>query len=92
MKIHIKSFANFREILGSDLDVDLDQGSTVGDLLHSLISSNPRLRSAILDDAGEIRDHVILMKNRKRIDRLEGVSTGLAEGDEVAILPPVAGG
>jgi sulfur-carrier protein len=92
MKIHIKSFANFRDILGRDFDVDLEHGSTVEDLLQNLVASNQRLKSAIFDDADKINEHVILMKNRKNIDRLEGLRTGLTEGDEVAILPPVTGG
>ena len=92
MKVHVKSFANFRYILGSDLDIDLEQGSTVEDLLQSLTYSHKGLKSAIFDDAGEIRDHVILLKNRKDIKHLEGLRTGLTEGDEVAILPPVTGG
>jgi len=32
------------------------------------------------------------MKNRKNINSLDGLETKLSEGDEVAILPPVAGG
>jgi molybdopterin converting factor small subunit len=32
------------------------------------------------------------MKNRKDVDSLEGLKTTLFEGDEVAILPPIAGG
>jgi molybdopterin converting factor small subunit len=32
------------------------------------------------------------MKNRKNINTLDGLNTQLAEGDEVDILPPVAGG
>lgn len=94
MKVHVRAFANFREILGGDLSVDLENGSTVGDLLESLCSSRQRqqLRSAIFDDAGRVREYVIIMKNRKDVSALRGLETVLEEGDEVAILPPVAGG
>ncbi|OPY51809.1 MAG: Small archaeal modifier protein 1 [Methanosaeta sp. PtaU1.Bin060] len=94
MKVHVRAFANFREILGGDLSVDLEKGSTVGDLLESLCSSRQRqqLRSAIFDDAGRVREYVIIMKNRKDVSALRGLETVLEEGDEVAILPPVAGG
>ncbi len=34
MKIHVKSFAYFRDILGKDLYVDLEQGSTVEDFFE----------------------------------------------------------
>ncbi|MDM7911906.1 MAG: MoaD family protein [Methanotrichaceae archaeon] len=92
MKIHVKAFASFRDILGKDLDVDLKEGSTVEDLLETLVCSRQSLKSAIFDEAGKIREYVILMKNRKDIDSLKGLGTELSEGDEVAILPPVAGG
>ncbi len=92
MKVHIRAFANFREILGRDFDMEIKEGSTTGDLLQSLISNHQNLRTAIFDEAGNIREYVIIMKNRKNIESLQGLRTILGEGDEVAILPPVAGG
>lgn len=92
MKVHVRAFANFREILGRDLSVDLKDESTVGDLLESLSGSRQQLRPAIFDESGQVREYVIIMKNRKDVSALQGLKTMLEEGDEVAILPPVAGG
>lgn len=92
MIIHVRSFASFRDILGKELSVELKDGSTVKDLLDDLIATRQRLKSAIFDESGKVREYVILMKNRKNIESLGGLDTELAEGDEVAILPPVAGG
>jgi molybdopterin synthase sulfur carrier subunit len=92
MIIHVRSFASFRDILGKELSVELKDGSTVKDLLDDLTSTRQRLKSAVFDESGKVREYVILMKNRKNIESLEGLDTELAEGDEVAILPPVAGG
>jgi sulfur-carrier protein len=92
MIVRVRSFASFRDILGKELNVELKEGSTVKDLLDALISTQNRLKSAVYDDSGKIREYVILMKNRKNIESLDGLDTELAEGDEVAILPPVAGG
>jgi len=92
MIIHVRSFASFRDILGKELSVELKEGSTVKDLLDDLISTRQRLKSAVFDESGKVREYVILMKNRKNIESLGGLDTELAEGDEVAILPPVAGG
>lgn len=92
MIIHVRSFASFRDILGKELSVELREGSTVKDLLDDLISTRRRLKSAVFDESGKVREYVILMKNRKNIESLDGLETVLAEGDEVAILPPVAGG
>lgn len=92
MIVHIKAFANFRDILGKDMDVEVKDCSTIKDLLDDLISSRRRLKSALFDESGQIKEYVILMKNRKNINSLDGLETKLSEGDEVAILPPVAGG
>jgi molybdopterin synthase sulfur carrier subunit len=92
MIVRIKAFASFRELLGADLSIDLRDGSTVKDLLDDLISSRRPLKSAIFDESGNIREYVVLMKNRKNIKSLDGLDTKLHEGDCLAILPPVAGG
>ena len=92
MIIHVRSFASFRDILGKELSVELKDGSTVKDLLDDLISTRQRLKSAVFDESGKVREYVILMKNRKNIESLGCLDTELTEGDEVAILPPVAGG
>jgi len=92
MIIHVRSFASFRDILGKELSLELKEGSTVKDLLDDLIATRQRLKSAVFDESGKVREYVILMKNRKNIESLGGLDTELAEGDEVAILPPVAGG
>lgn len=92
MIVHVRSFASFRDILGKELSVELKEGSTVKDLLDNLISTRQRLKPAVFDETGKVREYVILMKNRKNIESLDGLETLLAEGDEVAILPPVAGG
>jgi molybdopterin synthase sulfur carrier subunit len=92
MIVHIKAFANFADILGKDLNIEVAEGCTIKELLDDLISSRPRLQSALFDESGLIREYVILMKNRKNINSMGGLDKPLAEGDEVAILPPVAGG
>jgi sulfur-carrier protein len=92
MIVHIKAFANFRDILGKDMDVEIKDCSTIKNLLDDLISSRQRLQPALFDESGQIKEYVILMKNKKNINSLDGLETKLSEGDEVAILPPVAGG
>jgi MoaD family protein len=89
MLVHIRAFASFREHLGEETDLDVGVGSTVGDLLETLVSSHQGLRPAIFEDEGRVREYVIIMRNRERID---GLATVLADGDEIAILPPVSGG
>ncbi|MDM7911592.1 MAG: MoaD/ThiS family protein [Methanotrichaceae archaeon] len=92
MKIMVRAFASFREILGKEIEMDLKEGSTVRDLLETLASSSPKLKKAAFDDSGNLLEYVLLMTNRKRIDPSDLDGAVLKDGDEVAIFPPVAGG
>ncbi len=67
-------------------------GDTVGDLVKSLIASYPGLETNLLDDKGGIRRFVNIYVNDEDIRFLDGADTKVAGGDEVAILPAVAGG
>jgi sulfur-carrier protein len=91
VKIAVRAFASFREILGKELYLDLKEGSTVEDLLETLTFSNQELKEVAFDDSGVLKDYVLLMVNRKRIDHSR-LNAELKDGDEVAIFPPVAGG
>jgi molybdopterin synthase sulfur carrier subunit len=91
MKVKVKAFANFREILGREREVELEEGARVKDLLEDL-SLERGFREATFEETGELRDYVMLMKNMKSIEALDGLETELEEGDEIAIFPPVAGG
>jgi sulfur-carrier protein len=92
MLVKVRAFAGFREILGKELELDVEEGSTVRDFLDKLAIDNRRFKDEAFDESGQLRDYVLLMKNRKRIDSKEDLSTKLKEGDELAIFPPVAGG
>lgn len=91
MKITVRAFASFREILGKETFLDLEEGSTIEDLLERLSSSNQKLKDAAFDDSGNLKDYILLMVNKKRVDH-SGLDLELKENDEVAIFPPVAGG
>ena len=67
-------------------------GSTVREVLASLVADHPGLGTNILDDAGDLRKFVNVYVDDEDIRFLEKLDTPVAEGDEVAILPAVAGG
>lgn len=92
MRIVVIAFANFREILGKEKDLQARDGATVGELLEKLAVSSQAFREAAFDDTGALRDYVLLMINRKRIDPSQELSRQLHDGDELAIFPPLAGG
>ena len=88
----VLSFAGFREILGKEREQEIKESATVQELLEELALVNARFKEAAFDESGELRDYVLLMINRKRIDPLQDLSRQLQEGDELAIFPPLAGG
>ena len=92
MKITVRAFARFREVVGEVTVLELPEGSGLPALVAALASQSDESRGLLFDDQGAIRDHVIFMVNRKRVPRSSLDSIILTEADEVAIYPPVAGG
>jgi molybdopterin synthase sulfur carrier subunit len=92
MLVKVLSFAGFREILGKEREQEIKESATVQELLEVLAQVNVRFKEAAFDESGELRDYVLLMINRKRIDPLQDLPRPLQEGDELAIFPPLAGG
>ena len=92
MRVKVLAFASFREILGRESEVELPGDASIRELLDTLASGSPRFREAAFEPSGILRDYVLLMVNRKRIDAEKDLSRILADGDELAIFPPLAGG
>jgi|WetSurMetagenome_2_1015567.scaffolds.fasta_scaffold41047_2 sulfur-carrier protein len=92
MIIRMRAFAQFKELIGNDLQVEIREGADVMVLLRQLAGNNPKVQEAFFDPSGDLKEYVILMVNRKRIQRDQAEGVTLHEGDEVAVFPPVAGG
>ncbi len=67
-------------------------GNNVAELLESLEQSFPGIKSRLCDEQGQPRRFLNLYVNSEDIRFLEGTETPLKEGDEVSIVPAVAGG
>jgi len=50
------------------------------------------LKGLVRNEAGEIHDHVNVYVNSEAIESLDGLGTTLKDGDEVSIIPALAGG
>ena len=89
-----KLFANLAEAAGERrIDVDTPAEATVGDALSALLDRYPDLEAEVLDESGELREHIQLLRNgRNPFVTAEGLETDLEEGDELALFPPVSGG
>jgi molybdopterin synthase sulfur carrier subunit len=69
----------------------LVEGSTVGEVLDALYARYGELRERIASDGG-LRRFVNVYVGGEDIRFLSGLQTPVADGDEVTILPAVAGG
>jgi molybdopterin synthase sulfur carrier subunit len=76
---------------GGNKQLDLE-GGTVGEVVDALSAKYPSLRGQLLSDAGELNRFVNVYVNGQDVRYLEGLSTTVAERDEVRILPAMAGG
>jgi molybdopterin synthase sulfur carrier subunit len=92
MKVIVRAFANFREILPARAEFELGKGANVADLLELLCKKYAGLRGMLFDKKGAVREYVNIMKSGNHINYLDGLKTKLEDWDEVAIFPPVAGG
>jgi molybdopterin converting factor small subunit len=79
--VRVRAFAGLRELLGGDLELRLRRGSTLADLWTELCGRNPEIDAL----AATTR----IARNGRVAALLE---EQLADGDEVALLPPVGGG
>jgi molybdopterin synthase sulfur carrier subunit len=92
MKVRIKAFAQFRDAIGGDKNMEIPDGSKLGALLEALKDGSEKARAILFEIDGSLKPYVILMINGKRVDRKAMTDILLRDGDEVALLPPVAGG
>ncbi len=65
---------------------------TVGDAITDLESRYPGLQERLLDDGGQVRRFVNVYVNEEDIRFLQEKETPLKDGDEVSIIPAIAGG
>ena len=67
-------------------------GASLSDCIVNLEASYPGMRERILDDMGQIRRFVNIYVNGDDVRFMDGLATGLKDGDEISIVPAVAGG
>jgi sulfur-carrier protein len=67
-------------------------GTTVDEALAELEQRYPGLREQLREPTGEVRQFINIFVNGTEVRSLQGGATPLADGDEVSIVPAMAGG
>ncbi|WP_218079796.1 MoaD/ThiS family protein [Anthocerotibacter panamensis] len=68
------------------------QATNVSELLTSLDTDCPGIKGRLCDESGTLRRFVNFYVNSEDIRFLQGLATPLKDGDEVSIVPAIAGG
>jgi molybdopterin converting factor small subunit len=66
--------------------------ATVGEALAELGRLHPGIHDRVVTERGEVRPHINIFVGAENIRDARGLSTGVPEGCEIAILPAVSGG
>jgi MoaD family protein len=90
MAVSVKIPTQLRSATDGDAQASVD-GETVGEVLDSLYERYGELRSRIAEDGG-LRRFVNVYVEGEDIRFLDGLDTTVEDGDEITILPAVAGG
>jgi molybdopterin synthase sulfur carrier subunit len=91
MSTNIRIPTPLRKLTGENELVQAE-GSTVGEILQSLDTNFPGLKDRICDEQGNVRRFVNVYLNDEDIRFLEDKATAVKDGDEISIVPAIAGG
>ncbi|HTT93644.1 MAG TPA: ubiquitin-like small modifier protein 1 [Solirubrobacterales bacterium] len=90
MSVTVKIPTQLRAATGGEAEVEVE-GSNVGEALDAVFAAYGDLRERITED-GTLRRFVNVYVSGEDIRFQQGLETQINEGDEVTILPAVAGG
>jgi molybdopterin synthase sulfur carrier subunit len=91
MPVTVRIPTPLRSVTKGNADVQA-KGDTIDDLIADLERQFPGLRERLVDESGELRRFVNIYVNQEDIRFMDNRSTTLKDGDEVAIVPAIAGG
>jgi len=91
MKVSVYIPTPLRRFTANTSTVEIE-ADAISDLLDSLVRRYPDLNDHLLDQQGEVQRFINIYVNKEEIHALRGKDTELHEGDEIAIIPAMAGG
>jgi molybdopterin converting factor small subunit len=92
--IRVRVPASLRVYTGGSavIEIDLDPGADVADLLAGVARDYPDLERRLRDEQGRLRPHVNVFVGTDNIRDLGGLATVVPDAAEVSVLPAVSGG
>ena len=80
-----------RNLTGENDSVEA-AGATIGEIFEDLERNHPGIGERLCDESGEVRRFVNVYLNQEDIRFIDGKNTVVNDGDEVSIVPAIAGG
>jgi len=91
MSVTVRIPTPLRKLTGGADEVSVEAGD-IAEMIEKLEAAHPGLKERLCDEAGEIRRFVNIYVNDEDVRFLEGKRTKLSAGDQVSIVPAIAGG
>jgi molybdopterin synthase sulfur carrier subunit len=91
MSIVVRIPTPLRKMTNGQAKVEVES-AVLGDLVEKLNSEFPGFKDRLVDEEGELRYFVNIYLNGEDVRFMDGLKTATADGDEISIVPAVAGG
>ena len=91
MSVNVYIPTPFRHLVGNRASVKA-RGATVREALTDLDTQFPGFNAQLVDTTGRLARHINVYVNQVEIQTLQGETTALKDGDELAVIPALAGG
>ena len=91
MSIVVRIPTPLRKMTNGQAKVEVDS-AVLGDLVEKLNREFRGFKDRLVDEEGELRYFVNIYLNGEDVRFMEGLKTATTDGDEISIVPAVAGG
>ena len=91
MPVKIRIPTALQKLTQNEGEVEV-QGGDINEIIDGMDQQFPGFKERMYDESGEIRRFINIYVNDEDIRFLDGSKTALKDGDEVSIIPAIAGG
>jgi molybdopterin synthase sulfur carrier subunit len=91
MAVTVRIPTPLRTLTGGNEEVALEAPATVGDAVTQLEAKHPGIKDRLLDEKG-VRKFINIYVGEEDIRFLDGLQTKLKDGEQISIVPAIAGG
>ena len=92
MSIMVRIPTPLRRLTNGQDKVTVNGSDTLDGVINALEQEYPGLKARVCDDSGELRNFVNVYINGEDVRFLDGLNSAVKSGDEVSVVPAVAGG